>query len=106
MPTFGQLISERRKELSLSQREVAARLIKEDGQPISPQYLNDVERDRRNAPGDDIIRQLGEVLQIDVDVLYNCAGELPPDLRCLDVGEDKIKEAFALFRREVKKSDR
>jgi hypothetical protein len=36
-----------RKKLGISQKNLADRIKKEDGQSISPQYLNDIERDRR-----------------------------------------------------------
>ena len=42
--TFGQTIARARKDLGVSQRELALKVVKEDGAPISPQYLNDIER--------------------------------------------------------------
>jgi transcriptional regulator with XRE-family HTH domain len=51
MLTFGRVISEARKNRELSQKELAMLVRKEDGNAISPQYLNDLERDRR-SPGD------------------------------------------------------
>ena len=72
--TFGQSISEARKRKNLSQRQLAARVTKEDGQPISPQYLNDFERDRRVPSSDRMIEQLAEVLGISKYVLYHRAG--------------------------------
>ena len=50
MKTFGTIISEARRAAGLSQKELAAKVKKEDGQPISAQYLNDIEHDRRNPP--------------------------------------------------------
>ena len=47
--TFGQAISKARKALGLSQKELAARVMKEEKTgAISPQYLNDIERDWRS----------------------------------------------------------
>ena len=82
-----------------SQKELAALVLKEDGTPISPQYLNDLERDRRAAPGDHLIGQFAGVLHINLDILYNTAGELPPDLRGLE--EEAAERAFAAFRRTL-----
>jgi transcriptional regulator with XRE-family HTH domain len=79
--TFGQSISEARKRKNMSQRQLAARIIKDDGRPISPQYLNDFERDRRTPSSDRLIEQLAEVLGISEYVLYHRAGEVPKDLR-------------------------
>src|SRR5437867_850881 len=48
--TFGGAIREARRVLGVSQKDLAAQLKKEDGTPISPQYLNDIELDRRLPP--------------------------------------------------------
>lgn len=48
METFGKIVSAARKELGISQKDLAAKIVKEDGETISPQYLNDIEHDRRN----------------------------------------------------------
>ena len=45
--TFGEVITQARKDKKLSQKQVAAETLKEDGQAISAQYLNDIEHDRR-----------------------------------------------------------
>lgn len=39
--SFGQIIAKGRKKLGIGQKTLAERIKKEDGQPISPQYLND-----------------------------------------------------------------
>jgi ribosome-binding protein aMBF1 (putative translation factor) len=44
--TFGQTIADARKRAGLSQKGLAARIKKDDGQSISAQYLHDLERDR------------------------------------------------------------
>jgi transcriptional regulator with XRE-family HTH domain len=72
--TFGQSISEARKRKNLTQRQLAARVTNDDGQSISPQYLNDFERDRRVPSSDRMIEQLAEVLGISEYVLYHRAG--------------------------------
>jgi transcriptional regulator with XRE-family HTH domain len=41
LKTFGRIIAEARKALVISQKDLAARINKEDGEAISPQYLND-----------------------------------------------------------------
>ena len=43
--SFGEVVATARKAKGLSQKELAALITKEDGEPISPQYLNDLERD-------------------------------------------------------------
>lgn len=100
--TFGQTISEARKQANLSQRQLAALVTKEDGHSISPQYLNDIERDRRNAPSDHLIEQFAEVLGISEYVLYHQAGEVPRDLRDADADDERVVEAWTAFRRTLR----
>ena len=103
MPSFGGIISEKRKEAGLSQKELAAKVTKEDGQPISPQYLNDLEHDRRNPPSSHLIEQFAAVLKIEAVILYHCAGELPPDLKCTPAGEETVVAAYKAFRQVIEK---
>jgi transcriptional regulator with XRE-family HTH domain len=42
--SFGHAISSARKKLEMSQKELAGKIRKEDGEAITPQYLNDIER--------------------------------------------------------------
>ncbi len=78
--SFGQLIAAARKRKDLTQKELAARIKKEDGTPISPQYLNDLERDRRNPPGPPLLRQFAEELDLDEETLAFAARQYPEDL--------------------------
>ena len=74
--SFGRHIAEARKKLSLSQKELAACIKREeDGEPISPQYLNDIERDRRSPSSDHLIQQFAKVLAVDADYLHYLAGK-------------------------------
>jgi hypothetical protein len=50
MKTFGQVIREARKKAGITQRELAARLKREDGRAVDPPYLNAVEHDHRYVP--------------------------------------------------------
>ena len=102
--TFGQIIAEARKQAALSQKELAARVIKEDGSAISPQYLNDIERDRRNPPSEYLIGALAHQLHLDPGYLYYVAGQIPPDLRDGSRRPEEIQRAFVAFRRELQTS--
>jgi transcriptional regulator with XRE-family HTH domain len=104
MNTFGKTISEARKLLGLSQKELAARLRKEDGTAISPQYLNDIEHDRRNAPSDHLLEELSRELRLSKDFLSALAGALPKDILNTvgKAGPDAVERAFKAFRRELK----
>lgn len=88
--------------MALSQKELAARIMKEeDGTAISPQYLNDIEHDRRSPTSDHLIRQFAEVLNIDEGVLFLLAGKIPDDLRSQVNDPAKAAEAFVNFRRAI-----
>jgi len=102
--SFGQIIAEGRKKLGISQKTLAERIKKEDGQPISPQYLNDIERDRRNPPSEYLIAQFAKELELSKDYLLLAAGTVPSDLasRLTDSDPDAIERAFRAFRRTIK----
>jgi len=101
--TFGKAIAKARKALGLSQKELAAKVRKEEGGgSISPQYLNDIEHDRRSPTSDHLIRQFAAVLEIDEGYLFVLAGKIPDDMRNEARDQDKIVEAFANFRRKLK----
>lgn len=101
--TFGQVISKARKALGLSQKELAARVMKEeDGGSISPQYLNDIEHDRRSPSSGHLIRQFSGILKIPEDYLFALAGRLPDDVRPDTSDPEKVVAAFMSFRRTLK----
>lgn len=98
--TFGEHILQRRKELQITQRELASRIMNaETNAPISPQYLNDIERDRRKPTSDHIIRQFAAALEEDADYLFFLAGAIPDELRDRTVSKEKVVEFFQAFRR-------
>jgi len=101
--TFGQAISKARKGLGLSQKELASQVKKEDdGKPISPQYLNDIEHDRRSPTSDHLIRQFATLLKVDEGFLFVLAGKIPDEMRRNAADQQTIVEAFANFRRNLK----
>ena len=104
MKTFGTILSEARRTLGMSQKELAAKIRKEDGQAISAQYLNDIEHDRRNPPSEFLIAQFATVLKLDKDVLILAAGMIPQDLQQMAATQpDKVQQAFKAFRKAVRK---
>jgi len=100
--TFGQALTTARRTLGLSQRELAARILKEDGEPISPQYLNDLERDRRNPPASHFIKQFATQLNLPEEYLDFVAGQLPEDLKSGSYPPDQVQAAFQAFRRALR----
>ena len=77
---FGQIILEARKSKDLSLKQCASLIYKEDGSPISFQYLSEIENARRNPPSEFIMKQLADVLEIPVEVLYYYSKILPSDI--------------------------
>src|SRR5438046_4463563 len=105
MATFGQTITAARRRAGLSQKDVAARILKEDGSPISPQYLNDLEHDRRNPPAEALLAQFSERLSVPLDYLCFIAGQLPQDLRQSTAEPEQVAVAFRAFRRTLRGAD-
>ena len=102
--TFGRYIADARKKLHMSQKELASQILREeDDEPISPQYLNDIERDRRNPSSDHLIQQFAKILTIDAHHLSDLAGKLPEEIRRKNPSEDAVKAAFLAFRKPQKK---
>ena len=60
--TFGRASSQARKALGWSQKELAQKILRADGESISPQYLNDIEHDRRSPSSDRMVQQFANVL--------------------------------------------
>jgi transcriptional regulator with XRE-family HTH domain len=97
--TFGQTISKARKTKGWSQKDLAAHIRREeDGESISPQYLNDIEHDRRNPSSDHMVQQFATVLEIDADWLYFLAGRFPEDIRGKRLTEKEVTQAMRVFR--------
>ena len=104
MKTFGTMVAEARRAIGMSQKELASKVKKEDGQAISPQYLNDVERDRRNPPAAYLIVQIAAALKLDKDVLCMAAGTIPDDVKKLATTHpEQVQEGFRAFRKKVQK---
>jgi transcriptional regulator with XRE-family HTH domain len=101
--TFGSAIATERKKKGLSQKELAAKILKEDGQAITPQYLNDIEHDRRNPSSDHLVKQFARVLGMDALTLYAAIGMLPEQDRkaVRKATPDQVSQAFVAFRKKL-----
>ena len=97
--TFGTYISDTRKKMGLSQKQLAELIEREEGGAISPQYLNDIEHDRRSPSSDHMIQQFARVLKVAADYLYYLAGRVPADVRHANLPPKMVEESFAAFRR-------
>lgn len=97
--TLGRAIAEARKKKGLSQKELAGAIKRdENGEPISPQYLNDIEHDRRTPSSDRLLRQFSEILDVDIDYLYYLADRFPEDIRKKGLSPPQVTEAMRAFR--------
>jgi transcriptional regulator with XRE-family HTH domain len=106
MKTFGEVISELRKERGLTQKALAAQVKKKDGIAIGIAYINDIEHDRRNPPSPDFVAQLAAALGVPLEVLQYYAGRLPSDKKTGDPSHEQIVAAYRAFRREIDKRRR
>ena len=100
--TFGSTIADLRKRVGLSQKDLAAKVTKDDGSPISPQYLNDIERDRRNPPSQYLLKQLARELHTSEDYLSFLAGQFPEDVRIGSHQPERVTAAMQAFRRALR----
>ena len=105
MMTVGKAIARARKGLGISQKELAGRIRKEDGSSISPQYLNDIERDRRNPPSPYLLDQFARELNLSHDYLHFLARQLPEDIVSGDYEPDQVESAFKAFRKALRTGD-
>lgn len=104
MPSFGEVVSSARKEKMISQKDLASEIKKEDGDPISQQYLSDIEHGRRVPSSEHLIEQFADLLDLDADYLSTLAGEIPEDVKesSAQSDEERIRKAWSAFRRELK----
>ena len=65
---FGSFIREQRIKLEIGQRELAVKI------GIAASYLNDIEKNKRQAPKQIIIKKLSKVLKINLEDLNDLAG--------------------------------
>ena len=76
--TFGSYIREKRINIGLGQRELANKV------GIAPSYLNDIEKNKRSAPKNAVIKKISLILKVNLDLLNDLAGvskkTMPPDI--------------------------
>jgi transcriptional regulator with XRE-family HTH domain len=101
--SFGELIARRRKELGLTQTDLAGRIKGRSGEPVSQQRITDIEHDRFGVPRRPILEQLARALKLDIDVLYLWGRVIPSDIRAEGLSEENIKEAWRAFRAVIER---
>jgi transcriptional regulator with XRE-family HTH domain len=106
MSSFGNVVASARKNKGWSQKELATKVIKEEDQkPITPQYLNDIEHNRRSPTSNHLVKQFARVLEIDAEILFAVIGMLPEKERKLvsKSTPHAVGEAFVAFRKTLEK---
>lgn len=103
MSSLGGAIASARKAKGMSQKDLAAKIIKDDGLPITPQYLNDIEHDRRSPSSNTIIQQFAKVLGVKESALYALSGVLPDQVQNLvhKSTPEKVDDAWVAFRKKL-----
>jgi transcriptional regulator with XRE-family HTH domain len=104
--TFGSAIGEARKAKGWALKVLAKQILREDDEPISPQYLNDIEHDRRSPSSDRMVQQFADTLGIARDWLYYLAGRFPEDVRDKNVSQKQVSDAMVAFRGKLEKGKR
>lgn len=95
--TFGREITKARERKQITQKQLASQVVREDGETISPQYLNDIERDRR-VPSSEVIRALAGTLGLDSDYLHYLAKKWPEDLAEAALDPAQVRDLMFAFR--------
>lgn len=96
---FGEFISKKREEKQITLRDMAKKL------DISPPYLSDVEKDRRNPFELEKLEQLSTILNLSEEektIMFNLAGkkrdEVAPDLPDYIKGREYVSAALRTAR--------
>lgn len=89
--SFGSYVQRLRRARGWTQRQVAGDL------GIDFTYLSKLENNRGEAPGDDTIRRLADLLEVDAETLLALAGKVPTELRQL--AQEDLE--FAVFLRRL-----
>ena len=95
--TGPKYITQRREALGMTQRELASRLRRTDGDgAISPQLMNCIEHGRRSFKP--YVKDLSIALEVDAWVLYFYLGQIPSYfIDGLDVDDTTIVNAYEAF---------
>ena len=76
-----------------------------DGTAITPQYLNDIEHDRRSPTTDHMVSALAQALGKDPEDFFVLAGKMQPEdvRKAAAVSPERVKAAVLAFRRKLDK---
>ena len=101
--TLGNVIASARKKLKISQKQLASKIIKEEGEgTISVPYINDIECGRKSPSSDYLISQIAKVLSLNPDYLFYLNGRFPAKERQSKMSPEKFQKAMIAFRKSEK----
>ena len=66
--SFGSYIRKLRIKKDIGQRELAKKV------GVAPSYLNDMEKGKRTAPKNELVKKLSSILKADLSLMYDLAG--------------------------------
>lgn len=95
--SFGTYIAETRKSKNMSQKELAVKL------DISPQYLNDIEHDKRSPSSPQLIELLATTLEVNPEYLSYLAGRMPEVVKEGKLDPSTFEKAMVAFRKATEK---
>ena len=104
---FSSMVRQKRKQLGLTQQQVAARIQTEEGRSITQSYLADIERGHHPQPRPHLIDEFARVLSIDRYVLYLAARTVPPEVaeQLARLTIEEREAAWAVFMRAIKEAE-
>ena len=92
--SFGEEIARLRRKKQYTIREFAKKVLKEDGEPMSPSYLCDIEQGRRKPPALEVIQRMAELLEAEFDHLLDLAHRTPPDIKEIVQGNKMLRRVL------------
>jgi len=104
---FASMIRARRKELGLTQKQVCGQIRTEEGRAIGQTYLAEIERGHHPNPRPHLIEEFARALEIDRDVLYLAARQVPPEVaeELRRLTPEQRAAAWRVFKRAVMQDD-
>jgi hypothetical protein len=99
---LGEVIKHVRQARHLTLRCLADQVMKDDGTPISPQYLFDIEVHNR-VPAPHVLHELARVLELDYDTMLALAGAADTVVRAYLEEHPQHTEAVIKFFRAAQR---
>jgi transcriptional regulator with XRE-family HTH domain len=101
------MVRQKRKQLGLTQQQVAARIQTEEGRSITQAYLAEIEIGHHPQPRPHLIEEFARALSIDRYVLYLAARTVPPEVaeQLARLTIEEREAAWGVFMRAIKEAE-